>query len=84
MYRSRLEDLTIIDPKVEVPALLIMGEKDYFLKFPGIEDYLTSGKVKEYMPDMEMKFLSDGTHFMQEQFPEEVNQLIISFLKGHV
>ncbi|KAF3451509.1 hypothetical protein FNV43_RR07604 [Rhamnella rubrinervis] len=71
---------TITDPKVEAPVLLIMGGKDYFLKFPGIEDYMESGKMREYVPDLEVKWLPNGTHFMQEQFPDQVNQLIISFL----
>ncbi|KAK3018865.1 hypothetical protein RJ639_004430 [Escallonia herrerae] len=62
-------DLTNLN--VEVPALLIMGKKDYVMKFPGIEDYVRSGQVPE------------GTHFVQEQFPEQVNQLILAFLRKH-
>ena len=61
-----------------------MGEKDYFMKFPGIEDYVKSGKVKDYVPDLDLKFLPYGTHFMQEQFPDQVNQLLIKFLSTHV
>ncbi|KAK3018863.1 hypothetical protein RJ639_004428, partial [Escallonia herrerae] len=61
-------------PKLQVPVLLIMGGKDYFLKFPGIEDYITSGKVKECMPDMEMQLLPSGTHFIQEQLPEQMGK----------
>lgn len=56
-----------------------MGGKDYFLKFPGIEEYIKSGQVKDYVNDLEIKFLADGNHFIQEQFPDQVNQLIISF-----
>jgi len=61
-----------------------MGGQDYFLKFPGIEDYLTSGKVRESMSDLEIKTLPEGTHFVQEQFPDQVNQLIIDFLEKQV
>ncbi|EXB82800.1 Epoxide hydrolase 2 [Morus notabilis] len=50
-----------------------MGEKDFFLKFPGIEDYVRSEKMKKYVPDLKVKFLSNGTHFMQEQFPEHLS-----------
>ncbi|KAK3002954.1 hypothetical protein RJ639_019757 [Escallonia herrerae] len=82
-YRGPHGEITTTNPKLQVPVLLIMGGKDYFLKFPGIEDYITSGKVKECMPDMEMQLLPSGTHFIQEQLPEQVNQLIISFLKKH-
>ncbi|KAF8411172.1 hypothetical protein HHK36_003715 [Tetracentron sinense] len=82
-YRTLHKEVTITNPKVEVPTLLIMGGKDYILKFPGIEDYITSGKVKEYVPDLEIVFLPEGTHFIQEQFPDQVNQLIVTFLHNH-
>lgn len=64
--------------------LLIMGEKDYFFKFPGVEDYIRNGKAKSYVPDLEISFLPEGTHFAQEQFPEQVNQLLLSFLTRHI
>ncbi|KAG2687533.1 hypothetical protein I3760_09G056200 [Carya illinoinensis] len=83
-YRSFGEDLKLPDPTVRVPALLIMGVKDYVLKFPGIEDYIKSGKVKELVPDLEIIYLPEGTHFVHEQSPDEVNQLILSFLGKHV
>ncbi|MCH94880.1 bifunctional epoxide hydrolase 2-like, partial [Trifolium medium] len=35
-YRSFGEDFNLPDPIVKVPALLIMGDKDYVYKFPGI------------------------------------------------
>lgn len=57
-----------------------MGEKDYALKFGGLEQYISSGMVKEYVPNLEIIFLPEGSHFVQEQFPQQVNQLIISFL----
>ncbi|XP_077240217.1 epoxide hydrolase 2-like [Tasmannia lanceolata] len=82
-YRSTMETLSVTDPKVQVPALLVMGGKDYILKFPGMEDYVKSTKLKEYVPDLEITFLPEGTHFVQEQFPDQVNQLIIDFLNKH-
>ncbi|OIS99273.1 hypothetical protein A4A49_53567 [Nicotiana attenuata] len=72
-----------VNPKVHVPALLIMGEKDYVLKAPGMEEYIRSEKVKDFVPNLEIVFIHVGTHFVQEQFPEEVNQLVLSFLKSH-
>lgn len=79
-YRSMGTQLDIPDPKVDVPALLIMGEKDYVLKFAGIEDYIRSGTVKSYVPDLEVTFMPEGSHFVQEQSPHEVNSLILNFL----
>ncbi|XP_073150640.1 epoxide hydrolase 2-like [Henckelia pumila] len=83
-YRSFGLQLDIPDPKVEVPALLIMGEKDYVFKFPGIGDYIKSGMVKTFVPKLEIVYLPEGTHFVQEQSPDEVNELIVNFLKSQV
>ncbi|KAK2973960.1 hypothetical protein RJ640_030139 [Escallonia rubra] len=77
------EGFDIPNPNVEVPALLIMGEKDYVMKFPGIEDYVRSGQVNFFVPSLETAYVPEGTHFVQEQFPEQVNQLILAFLRKH-
>ncbi|XP_042493604.1 bifunctional epoxide hydrolase 2-like [Macadamia integrifolia] len=82
-YRAILEQFNLTDVTVKVPVLLIMGGKDFALKFPGMEDYVRSGKVKDYVPDLEIIFLPEGTHFVQEQFPDQVNQLVLNFLKKH-
>ncbi|MED6108860.1 hypothetical protein PIB30_028180 [Stylosanthes scabra] len=79
-YGSLTKDFGLSDPKVNVPALLIMGEKDYVLKFPGMEDYIRSGVVKHFVPDMDITYIPEGSHFVHEQVPEKVNQLIIEFL----
>ena len=61
-----------------------MGGKDYILRFQGIEDYINNGEMKELVHDLEIKFLPEGTHFVQEQSPDEVNQLILTFLAKNV
>ncbi|PIA28355.1 hypothetical protein AQUCO_07100021v1 [Aquilegia coerulea] len=83
-YRALREPLGTTETKVMAPALLIVGEKDYGLKFQGFENYITSGKVKEYVPNLEIVFVAEGSHFVQEQFPEKVNQLIVNFLSNHI
>ncbi|KAF5944435.1 hypothetical protein HYC85_018512 [Camellia sinensis] len=82
-YRSIDEEFKLPNTKVECPALLIVGEKDFALKFPGKEDYIRSGQVKTFVPDLEITYLPEGTHFVQEQFPDQVNQLILTFLSKH-
>lgn len=77
------EDPGITDPKVTAPALLVMGEKDYVFKFPGMEEYISSGQVKHFVPDLDITFIKEGSHFVQEQLPEQINQLIINFLDKH-
>ncbi|PIA28352.1 hypothetical protein AQUCO_07100018v1 [Aquilegia coerulea] len=84
-YRAVLEDYTSkMDVKILAPVLFIMGGKDYVVKFPEMEEYITSEKAKEYVPDLETVWLPEGSHFVQEQFPDKVNQLIISFLSKHI
>ncbi|KAI3456308.1 hypothetical protein Pfo_012971 [Paulownia fortunei] len=82
-YRSMGTQWDIPDPKVDVPALLIMGEKDYVFKFPGIEDYIRNGTAKSFVPKLEITFIPEGSHFVQEQSPDEVNNLILNFLRSH-
>ncbi|WCJ30693.1 alpha/beta-Hydrolases superfamily protein [Euphorbia peplus] len=82
-YRKLGIDSGIRDPKVICPALLVIGEKDYVLKVPGIEDFIRSGQVKHFVPDLEVVYLEEGTHFAVEQLPEKVNDLIINFLRKH-
>ncbi|XP_024992982.1 uncharacterized protein LOC112526795 [Cynara cardunculus var. scolymus] len=68
------------DLKIEAPTLLIMGEKDFVFKIPGTEEYIRSGAVKKYVPKLETIYLPEGSHFVHEQFPDHVNQLILNFL----
>ncbi|KAF7803488.1 bifunctional epoxide hydrolase 2 [Senna tora] len=83
-YRSIGEEFNLPDPIAKVPALLIVGGQDYFLKFPGVEDLIKTEKVKEFAPNLEITSIPEGTHFVQEQFPERVNQLILEFLGKHI
>ena len=57
-----------------------MGEKDYLYKFPGVEDVINGDEMKKYVPNLEVMYLPEGSHFVQEQFPDKVNQLILNFL----
>ncbi|XP_019162147.1 PREDICTED: bifunctional epoxide hydrolase 2-like [Ipomoea nil] len=82
-YRSLNEKLPVTNQEVDAPALFIMCGKDFSLKFPGIGDYVRSGQAKNIVPNMETAHLPEGSHFAEEQFPEETNQLIINFLKRH-
>lgn len=81
--RSLGEVFNLPDPVVKVPALLIVGGKDYVLKFPGIEDLTKGEKAKEHVPNLEVTFIPEGTHFVQEQFPVQVNKFILDFLGKH-
>ncbi|KAK6917520.1 Alpha/beta hydrolase fold-1, partial [Dillenia turbinata] len=82
-YRVKHEEFDM-DPVLKVPYLYIMGLKDYFLKFPGIEDYIRNGALNHLVPDLETIEIPEGSHFVQEQFPDQVNQLLLTFLNKHI
>ncbi|CAN0852968.1 Bifunctional epoxide hydrolase 2 [Linum grandiflorum] len=84
-YRSFDEyiDIQASEVKVNVPALLIMGSKDYALKLPGMEGYINN-IARQFVPDLKTVFIAEGNHFVQEQLPEEVNQLILDFLGARI
>ncbi|CAN1221760.1 hypothetical protein LINGRAPRIM_LOCUS379 [Linum grandiflorum] len=78
-------DMPTTEQKLNMPALLIMGAKDYCLKFPGVEDYIhNDAAMKQFVPDLETVFMDQGNHFVQEQLPEEVNHLILGFLEARI
>ncbi|KAK1420087.1 hypothetical protein QVD17_21407 [Tagetes erecta] len=68
------------DLKIDAPALFIMGEEDYVINFPGIKEYVNSGEVKKYVPKLEIVYVPKGSHFVHEQFPDQVNKLLLGFL----
>jgi pimeloyl-ACP methyl ester carboxylesterase len=74
-----------LDAKFQAPVLMVMGEKDYCFKFPGFETALRSGVMDNFMPDLKITYIPEGGHFVQEQLPEQVNELLLDFLnaKGH-
>ncbi|WVZ59462.1 hypothetical protein U9M48_009599 [Paspalum notatum var. saurae] len=72
-----------LDAKFQVPVFIVMGEKDYCFKFPGFEDALRGGAMANFMPDLKITYVPEGSHFVQEQFPEQINELLLAFLKDH-
>ncbi|XP_062201357.1 uncharacterized protein LOC133903893 [Phragmites australis] len=82
-YRSLDKRQTIEDPKFQVPVFVVMGEKDYVYKLPGFESVLKDGIMEMFAPDLKIAYIPEGSHFVQEQFPDKVNELLIGFLKDH-
>jgi len=72
-----------LDAKFQVPVFMVMGEKDYAFKFPGFEAALRGGAMESFMPDLKIAYIPEGSHFVQEQLPEQLNELLLGFLKDH-
>jgi pimeloyl-ACP methyl ester carboxylesterase len=71
-------------PMFQMPMFVIMGQKDYILKFPALNDYISGQMMKDIAPDLEISYISEGSHFVQEQFPDLVNRLMVDFISKHV
>jgi len=82
-YRSLRKMPQRLDAKFQAPVLMVMGEKDYCFKFPGFETAVRSGAMDNFMPDLKIIYIPEGGHFVQEQLPDRVNELLLDFLNGH-
>jgi pimeloyl-ACP methyl ester carboxylesterase len=64
---------------VKTPALFIAGEKDLVMGFPGVKAYVNRN-FKSFVPNLkEIVMLKNGGHFIQQEQPDKVNELIIAF-----
>ncbi|WP_440006142.1 alpha/beta fold hydrolase [Halomicrococcus sp. SG-WS-1] len=62
-------------PTVAVPTLLVWGERD-----PALGTELTEG-LDRWVPDLRVERLPDASHWVQNDRPERVNELLTGFLR---
>jgi len=64
--------------KILQPALFLAGEKDLVLKFPG----MNLDAMREHVPNLKGLVIVPGAgHWDPAEYPEEVNQSLLDFLK---
>jgi pimeloyl-ACP methyl ester carboxylesterase len=61
---------------VEVPVLVVWGEKDGWL------DPSLASRLREEIPGSELKLIQEGGHFVQEDAPEEIAKVLAGFFSG--
>ncbi len=62
------------DPIIRVPTCVIWGERDIAL------DKICNETLPKYVPDLELHYLPNSTHWVQLDDPHEVNRLLLAFL----
>lgn len=68
-------DASDVVPKVQVPALIVTGTRDFFTPMATAE-----GMARD-MPDAELVSVKGGTHYAAVEFPAEVNGHIRRFVR---
>lgn len=63
-------------------ALFIAGDNDLVIKFPGLKDYVDKD-LKKFVPNLKDVVYLEGGHFIQQEQPAKVNELLIGFFKEH-
>jgi pimeloyl-ACP methyl ester carboxylesterase len=84
-YRNYHRDFNYLTPykdsKIEQPALFLAGSRDLVLSmFPGID---LISIMREYVPNLSGSIILDGCgHWTQQERPEEVNSILLDWLKN--
>jgi epoxide hydrolase 4 len=60
---------------IPAPTLLIWGEQD-----PALGIRLTAG-LSSWVPNLRVAPLADASHWVQNDVPEQVNRLMLEFLR---
>jgi pimeloyl-ACP methyl ester carboxylesterase len=78
-FTGETDDSLSADPSlfmVEVPTLVIWGEKDKWLLTGNLEG------LETYVPDLTIKRIPDGSHWVIHEKPKLVNSYIREFIEG--
>jgi pimeloyl-ACP methyl ester carboxylesterase len=66
---------------VQVPALYIVGDRDFVVSFPGADQLLAN--LKQFVPALrEIQRVPGCGHWTQQERPNEVNAAIVDFLRS--
>ncbi len=84
-YRNIDRNWALLAPfagaQVTVPALYVAGDRDLVLAFPGAKDLVAN--LRAYVPALRQTIILPGCgHWTQQEWPRDVNQAMISFLRA--
>lgn len=67
--------------KIEVPAKLIIGNKDLGFESGGTREYIEGNMFRSLVPNLEVVILEGGHHFIQQEKAQQVSEEILSFFQ---
>lgn len=56
----------------------MIGDRDYTWQMGGMRE-----TEQGMIPKLKVVHIEEGTHFVQEQFPKQINELLIDFFTSH-
>ncbi|WP_415189552.1 alpha/beta fold hydrolase [Psychroserpens sp.] len=74
---NTLTDYSNVVSKIDIPVVVIWGKNDSFLKW----NLQSNTVIKDLNISSDNIHLLDAKHFIQEEKPEQINTLILDFLK---
>ncbi|ETX06952.1 MAG: epoxide hydrolase [Candidatus Entotheonella gemina] len=70
-----------VGARVNVPALYVAGDRDLVVAFRGMDELIAN--LSQFVPGLQRTLLLSGCgHWTQQERPEEVNAVMIEFLRG--
>ena len=68
--------------EIMVPTKFIVGDLDLTYNIAGAKVFINKGGLKKFVPLLDdVVIMKDVGHFINEEKPEEISALIISFIK---
>ncbi len=62
--------------RVDAPVLIIWGDRDPYL------DAALAAPNPQWVPNYRLERINDSSHWVQNDCPERVNELMLAFLRG--
>jgi len=75
---NSLPDFSEVIKKIDIPTLVVWGQHDEMLVWKDQENKV----IKDLNVQSKNVHVLDAKHFIQEEKPQEINGLILNFLKG--